>query len=198
MKLEYKGFILHKNSEYFPDCADNIAYKHYDSNKLIKFAIADGISKSFLPKIWSRNLVDEYVLYESIDYDFVKIAESAQQKWENEFKSYIQALRASGGQFTDTLLSLLRFGYAGSTLAGLEIYKKDDNWYWRSSVLGDSLVMFFPSDFDHTRQICTSLKKTAENNYIFDNYPDYFRSRAQILDNDDNYQTIDVTARPLS
>jgi hypothetical protein len=86
MKLEYKGFILHKNSEYFPDCADNIAYKHYDSNKLIKFAIADGISKSFLPKIWSRNLVDEYVLYESIDYDFVKIAESAQQKWENEFK----------------------------------------------------------------------------------------------------------------
>lgn len=192
MKLEYKGFILHKTAESFGDCADNIACSHHCSDKLIKFAIADGISKSFLPKIWSKNLVDEYVRHESIDYDFVQIAELAQQEWGSEFKSYIQALRDNGERFTDTLVSLLRSGYAGSTLVGLTIYKKDDNWYWRSSALGDSLVIFFPSDSSYARQICTSLKKDVANNYIFDNYPDYFRSRAQILDDNDKYQTIDI------
>ena len=50
MKINIKGFITSKKSELYSDCADNYDVKTEHN----KFAISDGVSKSFFPKVWSE------------------------------------------------------------------------------------------------------------------------------------------------
>ena len=56
MQISIKGYITSKESELFYDCADRYAYNKSQN----KFAISDGVSKSFFPKIWADVLAVSY------------------------------------------------------------------------------------------------------------------------------------------
>lgn len=162
MKLILKFFIAPKNQEDYSDCADSYAY----SQDFLKFAISDGVSRSFFPKIWSEILVNQYV---SKDYweeqEFIDIC---QKEWQQIIAQIVQkpdVMYYTKNAFVNRVP-------ACATFLGLQIFPKERKWFCQ--VLGDTFLFFVPHNFQSFDdvQIVTNKPEPIE----FDNYPDYLVS----------------------
>ncbi|WP_053976575.1 hypothetical protein [Mangrovimonas xylaniphaga] len=167
MKISIKGFISPKEAELFYDCADRYAI----NEKVHKFAISDGVSKSFFPKVWADVLVSNWVnnQWES-DSDFIS---SCQEDWLNKVTKIAE--RSDTKWFTKNAFNRKEPGLA--TFVSLRFFKKKKEWFWKAHALGDSYLFFVPSNLKNFESDVLKLSSKSEP-IEFDNFPDYLSSRS--------------------
>ncbi|GAB4161499.1 MAG: hypothetical protein Tsb0033_19050 [Winogradskyella sp.] len=165
MQISIKGYITSKESELFYDCADRYAYNDLEN----KFAISDGVSKSFFPKIWADVLVNEWVNKKwNSDNEFIN---HCQKIWLTQVTEIVK--RPDAKWFTKNAFNRKESGLA--TFVGLRFFKKKNDWYWKADALGDSFLFFVPNKFKDFSKECIVLSSKQEP-IVFDNFPDYLSS----------------------
>lgn len=161
MKIKIKGFITSKKSELYSDCADNYAVNREHN----KFAISDGVSKSFFPKVWSDILVKKYVNQKDWKDNNEFIVES-QKEWQSKIDEIVNQPETKW--FTKSQYN--RKDPALATLVGLQFLESDQKWI--AQALGDSFLFFIPKG---STEIEIKLSTKPEP-IVFDNFPDYLSS----------------------
>ena len=169
MKISIKGYITSKDSELFYDCADRYAYNKSQN----KFAIADGVSKSFFPKIWADVLVNKWV--DSKEFDESKFILECQKNWINQVTEIVNQHEVKW--FTKNGFNRNKPGLA--TFVGLRFYKKKKKWLWKAEALGDSFLFFVPKNINNFSKECIVIS-SKQKPVIFDNFPDYLSSIGNI------------------
>jgi hypothetical protein len=163
MKISIKGYITSKEAELFSDCADRYSINETHH----KFAISDGVSKSFFPKFWAEILVDNFVKSKVIDHNtFIK---KCQEEWLLKVTEIIK--KPDVKWFTSNAFNNKRPGLA--TFVTLEFFEKEMNWI--ASSLGDSFMFHIPKELKDFDKQCIILSSKM-GPIIFDNFPDYFNS----------------------
>jgi|GEM_PF-1143553 len=165
MQISIKGYITSKESELFYDCADRYAYNKSQN----KFAISDGVSKSFFPKIWADVLVNRWV--DSKEFDEAQFILDCQKDWLNQVTEIVN--RSNAKWFTKNAFNRKESGLA--TFVGLRFYKKKKEWFWKANALGDSFLFFVPKEIKDFSKECIVLSSKQEP-IVFDNFPDYLSS----------------------
>lgn len=165
MIVNVRGYVTSKDAEAYKDCADHYAY----NLQLHRFAIADGVTRSFFPKLWSKILVDQAV---EQDCDADNTLENCQKEWLSQVAQRVS--RPEVKWFTTN--AFLRQEPALSTLVTLAF--DEENMCWTASAIGDSFLFFVPkgkeADMDHWTKL-SSKPEPVE----FDNFPDYLSSRGE-------------------
>lgn len=165
MKISIKGFISPKEAELFYDCADRYAINQEHN----KFAISDGVSKSFFPKVWADTLVNNWVEKEwESDENYI---EYCQGDWLQKVTEIVN--KPETKWFTKNAFNRKEAGLA--TFVGLQFYKKSKKWYWKANALGDSFLFFVPSKLKDFETEVLKLSSKPEP-IVFDNFPDYLSS----------------------
>lgn len=165
MQISIKGYITSKESELFYDCADRYAYNKSQN----KFAISDGVSKSFFPKIWADVLVNRWV--DSKEFDEAQFILDCQQEWLKQVTEIVN--KPDAKWFTKNAFNRKESGLA--TFVGLRFFKKKKDWYWKANALGDSFLFFVPKEIKDFSKECIVLSSKQEP-IVFDNFPDYLSS----------------------
>lgn len=164
MKISVKGFITSKEDEQLYHCADRFSY----SKEHNRFAISDGVSRSFFPKIWSEVLVKTWVSNPKLnDNEFIS---SCQSDWFDQVSEI--ASRPDAKYYTRNAYNMRSPGLA--TMVGLRMFEDNGAWTWEAKALGDSFLFFVPlgsTSFDEW-----SILSSKSKPYVFDNYPDYLSS----------------------
>lgn len=165
MRLSLKGFITCKEAEAYSDCADHYAY----NMAAHRFAISDGVTKSFYPKIWSRILVEQSVALDGAT-DFP--LEQCQDEWLAEVTKKVSEPNVKW--FAQN--AFIRRDSGLATFVSLVF--DDDEMIWTAEALGDSFLFFVPEndkdDFDKWVKFSSKSEPV-----VFDNFPDYFSSRGK-------------------
>lgn len=163
MTLDVRGYILCKGGEFFQDCADHYAFNR-DAHH---FAIADGVTKSFFPQLWSRILTERVVASNNVAT--LPIGECCDCWLETVLT---QLSKSEIKWYTKNALTQKK--PALSTLVSLSL--DEENSIWSASAIGDSFLFFIPEgkEEDQTEWIRLSSKPEP---IIFDNFPDYLSSR---------------------
>ncbi|MCF2494270.1 hypothetical protein [Dyadobacter chenhuakuii] len=163
MKIKIKGFITSKKNELYSDCADNYNF----SQEYNKFAISDGVSKSFFPKIWSKHLVKNYVFHDHLNQgEFIK---KSQEDWQEEVDIRMQLENVK--YYTRNAYNNKVPGLA--TFVGLQFLV--DKKTWTAQALGDSFLFFVPRGSTQLENETTILSSKSQP-IVFDNFPDYLSS----------------------
>lgn len=160
MRITIKGFITHKDKENYSDCADRYAVNTENN----RFAIADGVSKSFYPDLWATILVEKFVTLKNEEELSI---EECQSKWLKDVTDRVTSPTAKF--FTKNAFARQTPGLA--TLVTLRF--AENKWY--ASALGDSFLFFVPqinSDFDDWIKLSSKSEPV-----VFDSFPDYYSSR---------------------
>lgn len=165
MQISIKGYITPKESELFYDCADRYAYNKSQN----KFAISDGVSKSFFPKIWADVLVNRWV--NSKEFDETQFILDCQNEWMQQVTKIVS--KPDAKWFTKNAFNRKESGLA--TFVGLRFYKRKKEWFWKADALGDSFLFFIPKKVKNFSKECIVLSSKQEP-FVFDNYPDYLSS----------------------
>lgn len=164
MQIKIRGFVMSKKGELYADCRDNYAW----NADYHKFAISDGVSKSFFPGIWSELLVKQYV-NEPDTQALEAVVTTCQQCWFNQVTDIVNG--SDTKYYTRNAYNNKTPGLA--TFVGLTLQEKEKTWH--SVALGDTFLFFVPegfSDFEKELRIHSS----KEDPITFDNFPDYFSS----------------------
>lgn len=161
MKISVKGYITCKEAENYSDCADNYAL----NKKTNRFAISDGVTKSFFPKIWSKILVDDFVALEGATELSI---EKCQSKWLEHVTKIVEAPNVKW--FTKNAFFQKKSGLA----TFVSLYFGKEKWF--AKALGDSFLFFIPRGKEENFNDWIKLSSKPEP-VVFDNFPDYYSSR---------------------
>lgn len=165
MKIEVSGHICCKQSESLSDCAD----RYEIETAFHKFAISDGVTRSFFPNYWAKNLVASFVNSEDNDYDEARIISIAQKKWLGEIEKTMQ--KPGIPWYTKNAFASKKAGLA--TFVGLQILPKISKW--KVNARGDSYLFFVPHDYKNLFDDCKVVPPLPDSNR-FSNYPDFYCS----------------------
>lgn len=165
MRLSLKGFVTCKEAEAYGDCADRYAY-NLDTHR---FAISDGVTKSFFPKLWSRIMVEQSVAPEGAAG---LPLEQCQAAWLDEVTQRVS--QPDVKWFTTN--AFLRKDPGLATLVTLAF--DDENLIWNAEALGDSFL-FFVADHDQDDFEKWVKLSSKPDPVEFDNFPDYYSSRGE-------------------
>jgi hypothetical protein len=159
MKINVKGYITCKDAEKYSDCADNYAYNKENH----RFAISDGVTKSFFPRIWSQILVDNFVALQGATELSI---ESCQSEWLKQVTEKVNAPDVKW--FTSNAFIKKKPGFA----TFVSLYFEKEKWF--AKALGDSFLFFVPkgnNNFDDWIKLSSKPEPV-----VFDSYPDYYSS----------------------
>ena len=172
MRISAKGFIYHKSAENFVDCFDRYNYNIKNN----KFAIADGVSKSFFPDVWAELLVNFFV--ESAGRINLTDNESY-KKIQNAWIKKIAGIVNKPNQKYYVKNFFIEGRSAAATFVGLHFLHEDGALKWEAVALGDSYLFFVPK---HEDLILSNFENvihlSSKNTFEFNNFPDYFDSRS--------------------
>ena len=157
--MKIKGFITHKQAEFYSDCADYFAVNR-ESRKI---AVSDGISQSFSPSEWSRILVESYIEEKWAPEQDLK---PLQSQWLNEVRENLKKLQEQGAVTYMMENMIDERESAGATFCGLSF---DNGSKWTCNVLGDSALIKLSEN---------SIEILSSQEGPFNNRPDYFDSYA--------------------
>lgn len=163
MKINIKGFITSKKSELYSDCADN----YHINKENNKFAMSDGVSKSFFSKVWSDVLVKKYVNQKDWKDNNEFIVES-QKEWQSKIDEIVN--QSETKWFTKS--QYIRKDPALATFVGLQFIESEQKWI--AQALGDSFLFFIPKGVTEIENKLSSKPEPI----VFDNFPDYLSSIA--------------------
>lgn len=168
LKLNVKSFIIHKYGATMTDCEDAYAQNEEAS----RYAIADGVALSFMPKPWAEFLVKHFC-----DTTALSLTEENWKKWllpiQEEWYRFVEERVRILNRFFLTY----RFNKAESaaaTFIGFEIDK--DNHKWKAIIIGDSCLFHLHDSVFESYLI--------ENSTDFTNFPNVFMSFEK-----DNYRS---------
>ena len=165
MEISVTGFIYCKDSELFIDCADRYAINMVN----LRFAISDGVTKSFFPNHWAEILVKEFVNSDGLTINHESLITKAQKKWRDKISEII--MKPDVKWYTRNAYNRGDSGLA--TFVGLQLNPKDKKW--TTSALGDSFLFFIPESFSEFDEKVVILPQ-KDRPIQFDNFPDYFDS----------------------
>lgn len=177
MKCTINGFIYHKSSEDFIDCYDRYAV----NESKLKFAIADGVSKSFFSGIWADLIVKTFVNDPGeLFFNRSELMKRIQDEWLNKIKEIVN--KPEQKYFVKN--RFFQGAAAAATFVGLQFIKTDANTYiWEAFALGDSHLFFVPNksaELNQTNNFKSHLiSLSSKTSPEFDNYPDFFESRQE-------------------
>ena len=166
LKLVAKPFHTQKAAESLDDCQDA-----WDlSDEKTRYAIADGVTRSFFPKDWADLLVKRFC--ESADFSLFSLEESdwrdwiapVQKKWYEQVEEKVNERNLF--YLTNSFNTQES---AVSTFIGIEFNK--DNGGWGAMIVGDS-CLFHKSDSGFESYL-------IENSADFTNRPEVFASFAK-------------------
>lgn len=137
IKLAVKSFITHKKAESRQDCQDAF----FQNEGLARYAVADGVTRSFCPKDWAKLLV-EHFCEDSVPYPTTHSWQSwlnpIQEKW---YKQVARRVRERPLYFL--VNPFVSKEPAASTFIGLEFDKTDASW--KAMIVGDSCIFHIGS-----------------------------------------------------
>lgn len=162
MQIKIRGFIMGKKGELYTDCRDNYAWSRYHH----RFAIADGVSKSFFPGIWSELLVNHYV-EDSATFD--SVISKGQQEWMSQVTDIVD--KPGVKYYTRNAFNRKAPGLA--TFVGLVFQEQEKKWH--SIALGDTYLFFVPRNFSNFKKQ-RIVHSSKDDQDVFDNFPDYLSS----------------------
>lgn len=160
MAVIFKQFTTHKRGESDEDIQDSINV-NIDNGR---FALSDGVSKSFLPRLLADILTEGYVNASVVD-DFPP--KDLVCQFSNRKEAYLSTLDDFFKMLQDIAEETLRISAA--TFVGLEIGQQLVSW----KVIGDSCLFIIP-DIGNLRCICSDeMNVDAEGklNILFGNNP---------------------------
>ena len=170
MKVSVKGYITHKAAERFVDCFDR--YGHNLSNH--KFAISDGVSKSFFPDVWAEILVENFIsTKQRVDLGDFYSYQKLQNDWIKKVGEIV--MRPEQKYFVKNFF--IEGRSAAATFVGLHFFKEDNILKWEAIALGDSFLFFVPNAIDHKEPYYNILSLSSKEDLTFNNFPDFFDSR---------------------
>ena len=167
-----KSFLGHKSGVSYWDGADRSAM----NLTLGRFAVADGVSQSYLPNLWANILCNSFVKSEMAPNDdwigqyAVSQLASDCQMWEEQSEEVFE--NATEEEAFLLSLSQEEYRYAGTTLVGIAL--KDHSLFY--NVLGDSCLFVYDSDTNNLVSY-----STVNEQYGFTNRPDFFYSKGKIV-----------------
>ena len=129
-----------------------------------RFAIADGVSKSFFPDYWADILVNNFI---AIENNIELSIEKCQAEWLEKINEKVSAPNVKW--YTKNAFIKQESGLA--TFVGLRF--ENDKWF--ANALGDSFLFFLPNGkvgFDEWIKLSSKPLPV-----VFDSFPDYFSSR---------------------
>lgn len=165
MLFSVKGFITSKDAEAYKDCADHYAFNLQSH----RFAIADGVTKSFFPKLWSKILVEQSVAPTGATDCSL---EACQEEWLDQVTQRVSTPTVKWY----TMNAFLRRDAALSTLVSLDF--DEEEMIWSASAIGDSFLFFVPMGEEDNMDKWVKLSSKQEP-VEFDNFPDYLSSRGE-------------------
>ena len=161
--LTANSFIIHKAAETPDDCQD--AYAQNDGKG--RYAIADGVTRSFFPKEWATLLVEDFcksINLSSAKTDWKDWIGPIQQKWYEQIEEKVSERNLF--YLTNSFNSQES---AVSTFIGIEFNK--DNGAWEAMIVGDS-CLFHKSNSGFESYL-------IEDSAHFTNHPEVFASFAK-------------------
>ena len=161
--LTATSFIIHKEAESLDDCQDACA----QNDEKGRYAIADGVTRSFFPKEWATLLVEDFcksINLSSAKTDWQGWMVPIQQKWYERVEE-----KVSERNLFFLTNSFNSQESAVSTFIGIEFNKDNDTW--EAMIVGDS-CLFHKSDSGFKSYL-------IENSADFTNYPEVFASFAK-------------------
>ena len=164
MKLTVSKFITHKKGETSYDCQDAA---EFNENRT-RYAVADGATRSFFPKMWADLLVKNFCEETALPLEmenWKEWIEPLRQKWLKQVSSMVQKTK----RFI-SIDRLSRSESAASTFVGLEIDRTKSEW--KAMIIGDSCL--FHIEGGELKEIY--LVKKSED---FTNRPEIFASFAK-------------------
>lgn len=172
-KLEVKLQIketLPKINESPSDCQDAVAANPQNG----RFAVADGVARSFFPAEWSRLLVEQFC-FDASDLNLTLLRTKNWQNWitpiQDKWSASIQekVSKKTGMASVHLRNSLLSNEPAASTFAGIQIRSNEQgNFEWQGMIIGDSCLFHFRDN----KLIPYLVKSSLDFNY----HPEYFSS----------------------
>ena len=163
IRLTASSFIIHKEAENPEDCQDACA----QNDEKGRYAIADGVTRSFFPKEWATLLVEHFcesINLSSVKTDWKDWIGPIQQKWYEQIEEKVSERNLF--YLTNPFNAKKS---AASTFIGIEFNK--DNDAWEAMIVGDS-CLFHKSGSGFKSYL-------IENSTDFTNYPEVFASFAR-------------------
>ncbi|MGZ4089178.1 MAG: hypothetical protein ACXVNM_07085 [Bacteroidia bacterium] len=171
MKISIKGFITHKTAERYMDCFDRLGVNASTN----KFAVSDGVSKSFFPGVWAELLVDFFINNEGrINLADIGSYRTIQKEWVSRVSEIVN--KPEQKFFVRNFF--IQGRPAAATFVGLNFFKEKDIQKWEALALGDSFLFFVPEESNNISddfQNVTVL--SSKRDFEFNNFPDFFDSR---------------------
>ena len=168
IRLTASSFIIHKEAENPEDCQDACA----QNDEKGRYAIADGVTRSFFPKEWATLLVEHFcesINLSSVRTDWKDWIGPIQQKWYEQIEEKVSERNLF--YLTNPFNAKKS---AASTFIGIKFNK--DNGEWEAMIVGDS-CLFHKSDFGFESYL-------IENSAGFTNRPEVFAS----FDKDNHFE----------
>lgn len=132
MKLTVNKFVTHKKGETWSDCQDAAEF----NEDRVRYAVADGATRSFFPKMWADLLVKNFCEETTLSLEkqnWKGWITLLQQKWLEQAISTVQETK----RFI-SIDRLSRSESAASTFVGLEIDRTKAEW--KAMIIGDSCL----------------------------------------------------------
>ncbi|MCY3550838.1 MAG: protein phosphatase 2C domain-containing protein [Candidatus Poribacteria bacterium] len=176
VKLKSNKFITHKKGGTLTDCQDAIEL----NEDISRYAVADGATRSFYPKIWAELLVKGFCEETTLSLESLEEKEGwkewinpLRQKWLKQVTLRVQKTK----RFIH-IDRLSKLESAASTFIGLEIDKTEAEW--KAMIIGDSCLFHIgesglkesylikkSEDFTNRPGIFTSFEKDNSDEPIF-------------------------------
>ena len=170
--IKIKAFLGSKSGVDYHDGEDRMAM----NVKLGRFAVADGVTQSYLPNLWAEILCEAFVKsHAKADVDWIE--QYAADKMVSDCHSWAQQSEIflnNGTEDENFWLQIKRdkYHYAGSTLVGIAITEKC--LYY--NVLGDSCLFLFNQE---TKELTSY--STVNEQEGFTNRPDFLWSAGNVI-----------------
>ena len=164
-----KSFTTHKRGESEEDIQDSV---NIDKLKG-RYALSDGLSKSFLPRLLADTLTEIFIANGDFSSDTIS------QMFNIKKEEYLSSLDEESAALQELAEETLK--NASSTFVGLEISKQRAIW----KVLGDSCLFIIPEE-GVTQCVCSNKVKINDDgtlNVVFGNNTAHIRSDGKIYGN---------------
>lgn len=167
-----KSFSTHKRGSSVKHIQDSVVCDEAHN----RFAISDGVSKSFLPRVWADILTEAYLSVDDVELfppnGLPRIFEERRNKYMKELSEETRMLQEMLEE---------EFRTASATFAGVEVGHGRLKW----TVLGDSCIFVLPKD-GLIQCLCSndvSFDREGKISVAFDNRPKQFMSDGSMYGN---------------
>lgn len=169
LRLEFNE-TLPKMNDAPSDCQDALSV----NSETGRYAVADGVTRSFFPAEWSKLLVEQFC-HDTSKPNLDLFKTKNWQDWLSPIQDKWSALihekvsKKTGIDSIHLKNSIIARDPAASTFVGLQVDTYSTNPSWRAMIIGDSCLFYFKNNGELNSYL---VKNSSDFNY----HPQYFSS----------------------